>query len=611
MASSAVNGNASSSDNSALTGPGVVETPYLIVGAGPAGAALACFLAPYGLKGIMISSAPGTAKEPRAHITNPAALECLREVDLEAECIKSATPQSHMQHTRWCHDVAGVEFARIHSWGNQPQRRGEYEAASPCHHVDLPQTLLEPVLVRRATSQGWSVRFDSQFVRYDRASPDAPVTSTVNDRLTGRTYTIRSKYLFGCDGARSQIMSQLDIPLEKKPGQGLAINLLVQADLEKYMKFRTGNLHWIFQPEVQHPSWGWTCILRMVRAWDQWMFITLPELGFTDFSIRPTEAEYMKRLRQFIGDDSVDIKILDASKWYINEIVASRYSDGNIICLGDSVHRHPPFNGLGSNTCIQDAYNLAWKIAYVDNGLADPKLLTSFSDERQPIGAGVIQRANQGLRDHMPVYEALGVLPPDVEERKRQHAELSAHTEAGRLRRQKLRDAVAYTEHEFGAVGIEMNQRYESCAVFLKDETAPRPSPPADPVLHHQISTYPGSRLPHAWLNRRIPTHDPISTIDLAGKREFCLFTGNGGQRWVTAARQAARELGIPISCYSIGWEQDWEDVYGDWSRKREIEDDGAVMCRPDRTICWRSMRMKDDPDAALLTMLKSILGRD
>lgn len=135
----------------------MIETNYLIVGAGPAGSALACFLAQYGLTGIMISMAAGTAKEPRAHITNPSALECLRDIGLEEDCLRNATPQSHMQHTRWCHDVAGVEYARIHSWGNQPHRRGSYDAASPCHHVDL---------LKRCSSRSWSVmplQRDGQF----------------------------------------------------------------------------------------------------------------------------------------------------------------------------------------------------------------------------------------------------------------------------------------------------------------------------------------------------------------------------------------------------------------------------------------------------------------
>lgn len=235
--------------------------------------------------------------------------------------------------------MAGEEWARIHSWGNQPDRKGEYEAMSPCRHVDLPQTLFEPVVVTRAINKGWKVRFDSSFVEYERTSSDGPITSTIRDMITGMSWRVRSKYLFGCDGGQSQVMKQLGIPLKKEPGQGLAINLHVQADLTKHVKFRTGNLHWCFTPEIEYPLWGWGVLARMVKAWNEWMFIIIPHPSFDDFRIRPTNEEYLKRAREVVGDNGVEIKILDVAKWYINEIVAERYSDGNIFCLGDAVHR--------------------------------------------------------------------------------------------------------------------------------------------------------------------------------------------------------------------------------------------------------------------------------
>lgn len=245
----------------------------------------------------------------------------------------------------------------------------------------------------------------------------------------------------------------------------------------------------------------------------------------------------------------------------------------------------------------------------MEKELADPKLLDTFSVERQPIGAGVVQRANQGLRDHHAVWEALGVLPKDVEERKVQHAELSAPTPAGRERRKRLQGAIAHTAHEFGALGIEMNQWYESSAIYTADETQPREEKPADPVMQYQITTYPGARLPHAWLNKREP-EESISTIDLAGRGAFCLLTGAGGKAWKEAAVKAGKELSVPLTAYSIGWAQDWEDVYGDWDRRREVEDDGCVLVRPDRTVCWRSMSMQEDCAGAVVKVLKAVLGR-
>lgn len=211
----------------------------------------------------------------------------------------------------------------------------------------------------------------------------------------------------------------------------------------------------------------------------------------------------------------------------------------NSFCLGDAVHRHPPFNGLGSNTCIQDTFNLAWKIAYVEKGIAGRSILDSFNAERQPVGQGVVNRANQGLRDHLSLWEALGVLEPSLEASKKAFAELSQPTEKGAARRKLLQDGVQSTAHEFQAVGVEMNHHYKSTAVYLSDE-GPRPPLPEDPVLEYQITTYPGSRLLHAWINTRRPGKK-FSTIDHAGHGAFCLLTGIGGDQWKVAASEVGK----------------------------------------------------------------------
>lgn len=594
----------------------VIETDHLIVGTGPAGASLACFLSSYGLKGIMVGAASGSAETPRAHITNMAALECLRDIGLEEDCMKLAVGNESMLHTRWCKTLAGEEYARIYSWGNDPKRKGDYDAASPCKHVDLPQTLLEPLLVRHAVLKGFKCRFDTTFLSFARepssSSTDEAETilSLVQDNLIGQTYAIRSKYLFGCDGARSRVLRELKIPLLKKPGQGLAINVLVKADLSRHMENRIGNLHWVMQPETEHPDFGWTALVRMVKPWFEWMFILFPDRNAGN-EFPTSNEQYLKRIKEFIGDGTIEVEILNVSKWAVNETVAEYYSKGNIFCLGDAVHRHPPMNGLGSNTCIQDAFNLAWKIAYATilPLPAKQRLLETFSKERQPVGEAVITRANDGVRQHGPVWEALGMLDPSVEVRRQQFSEFKSPSREGRERRRRLRMAIEMTAHEFHGLGIEMNQRLESTAIVHDDE-APRPPLPEDPILFHEITTYPGSRLPHAWLNTRSPGKQ-ISTIDLAGNGKFCLLTGIGGEKWKAAVRDVSSRLGLEgrIIAYSIGWGCDYEDVYFDWARHREIDEDGCVLVRPDRYVCWRSFGMTDNAGVKLEKAMRKILG--
>jgi hypothetical protein len=200
------------------------------------------------------------------------------------------------------------------------------------------------------------------------------------------------------------------------------------------------------------------------------------------------------------------------------------------------------------------------------------------------------------------------MMDPSLEVRKKQFAELSQASPEGISRRQQLQAAIKSTAHEFHGVGIEMNQRYQSAAIFLEDEDA-RPPLPEDPVLQHEITTYPGSRLPHAWLNTKLPGR-PISTIDLAGQGSFCLLTGIAGGKWKDAASIAAEALGVEIDSYSIGWGQDYEDVYFDCVQRREILEDGCVLVRPDRFIAWRSRGMIANPEEKLFRVLEAILGR-
>jgi 2-polyprenyl-6-methoxyphenol hydroxylase-like FAD-dependent oxidoreductase len=175
------------------------------------------------------------------------------------------------------------------------------------------------------------LRFGTSLVKFTRPEP-CVILSEVYDDISKASYTIKSRYLFGCDGARSQVVRQLQLPLIKKPGQGLALNVLVKADMSHLITHRMGNLHWVIQPDREYPPWGWAAIVRMVRPWDEWMFILLPRPGedVTQDVMSATQEQYETRVREIIGDELVKIEILDVSKWLINETVAENYSDGNV-----------------------------------------------------------------------------------------------------------------------------------------------------------------------------------------------------------------------------------------------------------------------------------------
>jgi 2-polyprenyl-6-methoxyphenol hydroxylase-like FAD-dependent oxidoreductase len=303
-----------------------IETDLLVVGAGPAGGSLGCFLARYGLKGIVISAAPGTADTPRAHITNTAALECLRDIGLEDDCLKLGNRDTVTTHYRWCESMAGEEYARIYAWGNDPARKGDYDRASPCKIMDLPQTLLEPLLVKYATLNGFKVRFDTRLLFFTEDAASSKIISLVKDRVTGAEYRIISNYLFGADGGKSVIANQLDLQQHVIPGGGPAHNVLVRADMAHLMEPRHGNLHWNVRLKRDYSFLG---VGRMVKPWFEWLFVFFPkrpDLPNNDRTLR----EWKEVVEDLIDDQTVSVEVLGVSKWNINETVAEEYSKGNM-----------------------------------------------------------------------------------------------------------------------------------------------------------------------------------------------------------------------------------------------------------------------------------------
>jgi 2,4-dichlorophenol 6-monooxygenase len=286
---------------------------------------------------------------------------------------------------------------------------------------------------------------------------------------------------------------------------------------------------------------------------------------------------------------------------------AGHYSSGRVFCMGDAVHRHPPTNGLGSNTSIQDAYNLCWKLKLVLENKASPTLLDSYSAERQPVGKQIVTRANKSIGDFPPIFEAVGLLSSTdpVQARKNIEARKAA-TEEGKARRKKLYEAIAHKSYEFNCHGVEMNQRYASSAV-VSDGT-PEPAFTRDRELYYQATTWPGAHLPHVWIE-----HHGIrkSTLDLAGKGRFTLLTGIGGECWSAAAAAVEATYGLPVDVVSIGPAgRDAQDIYADWYRQSEVDEDGCVVVRPDMYVAWRAKQAVANASDVLIGVFGRLLGR-
>jgi 2,4-dichlorophenol 6-monooxygenase len=248
----------------------MIETDVLIVGSGPAGGSAAALLSTYGIDNMMLTKYRWTANTPRAHITNQRTLETMRDIGLEAEVRKDGTPNELMGDTVFCTSLAGEELARLHTWGTHPRRRADYELASPCSHIDLPQTLFEPVLLRAAAERGTQVRLSTEVESFVQDADG--VTATVLDRVGGERYQVRAKYLLGADGGRSVIAPQLGLPFGGQADIAGSMNIVFRADLSHLVAHRPSVLYWVLQPGSNIGGIGMG-LVRMVRPWDEWLIV--------------------------------------------------------------------------------------------------------------------------------------------------------------------------------------------------------------------------------------------------------------------------------------------------------------------------------------------------
>jgi 2,4-dichlorophenol 6-monooxygenase len=383
-----------------------------------------------------------------------------------------------------------------------------------------------------------------------------------------------------------------------------SLNIVFRADLSRWVAHRPSVLYWILQPGSDVGGIGMG-VVRMVRPWNEWLTIW----GYDVADGPPDLSEEFTTglVRRLVGVSDLDVEILGSSAWTVNHMVAEHYGSGRVFCGGDAVHRHPPSNGLGSNTSIQDSFNLAWKLALVLRDDAGPELLDTYTAERAPIGRQVVDRANRSIAETGRIFDALGVSGTDdpVAMRANMDARKDAGGEAEKQRR-ALREAVRFKAYEFDAHGVELNHRYVSGAV-VPDELAPDPLASAeDPELTYVPSTTPGARVPHAWLGL---TGRDVSTIQLAGHGRFTLFTGPGGQAWGVAPDVVSGLVALVV----VGPGQDVEDPYGDWASLLEAEgigDTGAVLVRPDHHVAARFAALPDDPATTLSTTLDRALSR-
>ncbi|GAA4906777.1 2,4-dichlorophenol 6-monooxygenase [Actinomycetospora succinea] len=575
------------------------DTDVLVIGTGPFGIATALALATYGIRVRTVTRWNWVANGPRAHITNQRTLEVLRDLDVEQEALKHATPWELMGDTLFATSLTGDEIARLRTWGTGDDRHGDYVLGSPCPLADIPQPYMEPVLVAAAAERGCIFDFNTEYRGLDQ--DDDGVTVHLANALDGRTYDLRARYLVGADGARSQVVADLDLPIEGTIARAGTLYTRFRADLSRHVEHRPSILHWFMRPGASFGEIGMG-LLRAIRPWDDWIAGWGYDMADGDPDTDPERVT--AKIRELIGDPDQDIEIVSCAPWYVNQANVTQWSKGRVFCGGDAVHRHPPSSGLGSNTSIQDGHNLAWKLAYAVRGWAGPDLLDTYDDERRPVGEQIVARANQSRVDYAPLNDCFRT-EGEADPIAAGLAKLRDPSPAGVEVRAALTEALELKNHEFNAQGVELNQRYTSTAVVPDPNAAPEEWP-CDPELYLQATTRPGAKVPHTWLvdarGRR------TSTLDVTGHGQFTLLTGFAGQAWVAAVRK----LDLPFLDAVVVGAKGTEDPYRGWDRLREVHDAGAVLVRPDGFVAWRHLDAQwDDDDAqrALEDALHRVLG--
>ncbi len=564
------------------------ETDVLIIGSGPAGSAAAALLSAYGVRNVVVTKYNWLANTPRAHITNQRAMEVFRDLGIEDEVNQKAVAQEWMGNNVFCTSLAGEELGRLYSWGTHPNRMADYTLASPTKICDIPQNLLEPILAHAGAIKGSRYRFDTEYIGL--VQDNDGVTATVRDRLSA-------------DGGNSQVAKDIGLPFEGQMGVGGSMNIVCEMDLTKYVAHRPSVLYWVLQPGSNVGGIGMG-LVRMVRPWNEWLIVWGYDIN--DGPPKVTDELAKDIVLKLVGDPNIPIKIKSTSTWTVNHCYATQVAKGRVFCMGDAIHRHPPSNGLGSNTSIQDAFNLAWKLAMVVKGQAGEDLLKSYDAERAPIAKQIVERANKSITEFGPIFQSLGLTDTTDPVVMRANMEkMKDHNAAAEQQREQLREAILFKSYEFNCHGVEMNQRYTSIAV--KSDGSAEPTYKRDKELYYEATTWPGARLPHVWIGN--DNGHRISTLDLAGKGEFTLFTGIGGEPWMKAAQEVSAQLNIPIRLVQIGPGKKHTDLYGEWAAIREIKDSGCLLVRPDFHVAFRAKEVVGDPEAQLTEALTHLLS--
>lgn len=590
-------------------------TDVLVCGGGGCGLALSIFMADMGVEFMTVERHDTTSILPKAHYLNPRTMEIFRQFGAEQEIQAQGTPAYNMSKTKWYTSFAGdgpIDNLTMYETGSLgghgSNREVEYKETCPITSSNLPQLRLEPLIRHHAEKRASdSILFSHTLEDFEQ--DETGVTATVRNLKTDEVFQVRAKYLIAADGGRT-IGGKIGIKMEGPTRLITQVSVHFEADLSGYYPDDRVLLNWLKPAHRQ----GVSVIVAMgPEKWGRFS----PEwsLGFPRMPFDPekiTDDMAVEEVRKILGIPDLEVKVRCVSEWSVEGVLADRYVDGRVILAGDAAHRHPPTTGLGLNTGVQDAHNLAWKLALLTSGQAGSGLLQSYEDERRPVGQFNVEWALNAFFNHMLLEMGIvAVHPNNLTEMQTPEHVVGAYqavltdTPNGRMRRARLKAVYDTQNIEFYAHDVEMGFVYDS-AVISPDGT---PAPDRDPQGgHYKQTSRPGHRLPHCWISRG---ETAISTHDLVGTDgKFVLIVQDAGAGWKDLATKVAAKAGVLLEVVQIGRGGDVYDSEGRWATLAQTDPEGCVLVRPDNIVAWRSKRLPDTAAAELSAALRRAVAK-
>ena len=527
-----------------------IEVPVLIVGGGPAGLSTSIVLSRMGVESLLVERHPGTLYHPKAIGVMQRTAELLRLWGVEQEMREKGVPEEWCTQMVWMTTLTGEELGRTAT--TEPDNFAP-EPKSPTRAMRCPQHITEPILRECASGyDGAQVLYNTRMEEFGQ--DDSGVTVTVLDRETGERRRVRASYMVAADGAASGVREACGIAETGDSDMGHFINIFHRAQLARYVQDRPAWSYSIVTPDL-------TGAFVTLNGEDLWIFHL--NLGPDETPGDYPDERCVEIIRHAAGIPDLDVEIISVKPWVMGAQMAERFRDGRVLLTGDAAHRTTPDGGVGMNTGIQSAHNLAWKVGAVVSGWAGDDLLDTYEVERRPVAQMNVDYSAGRAGKLFSMIKAARVGDLDGV-------------------RRGIQSRGAATSRQ----GQDLGYTYDSAAVVPDGTLLPQVE---DPMRDYVQSARPGGRAPHLWVVDRNGAR--ISTLDLFGFG-LVLFAGIEGRAWLTAADEVARSRRmIPLRAFTIGPGGELGTSDGKWEALYGVERDGAVLVRPDGFVGWRSQR--------------------